>query len=63
VTLTLSNVNWQVGQELFIRWQDLNDVGYGATLAIDNFTLTAVPAPGAAALLGAAGLLGRRRRA
>ena len=63
VTITLSNVNWQVGQELFIRWQDLDDVGYGATLAIDNFTLTAVPAPGAAALICAAGLLGRRRRA
>lgn len=37
---------------------------YGAagTWRFDNVTFTAVPAPGAAALLAAAGLLGRRRR-
>jgi MYXO-CTERM domain-containing protein len=38
----------------------VNDAGYSA--AVDNFTVTSVPAPGAIALLGAAGLVGSRRR-
>ena len=38
----------------------INDTGYSAS--IDNLAVSFVPAPGAIALLGAAGLVGRRRR-
>jgi len=38
----------------------INDAGYSA--AVDNFTVSSVPAPGALALLGVAGFAGRRRR-
>jgi MYXO-CTERM domain-containing protein len=34
----------------------------GMTVSINNFTVTSVPAPGALALLGVAGLVGARRR-
>jgi hypothetical protein len=34
----------------------------GGSFAIDNVSLSVVPAPGAAAILGLAGLVGRRRR-
>lgn len=55
-----------VGDSLFVRWQDFNDVGNDADLAIDNFnvTATAVPEPAtmAALGLGVAALLRRRRK-
>ena len=38
----------------------INDAGY--SVAVDNLTVSSVPAPGALALLGAAGLAGSRRR-
>lgn len=38
----------------------MNDAGYSA--AIDNLTVSYVPAPGAAAVVGLAGLVGGRRR-
>jgi MYXO-CTERM domain-containing protein len=38
----------------------INDAGY--SVAVDNLTVSSVPAPGAMALLGAAGLVGTRRR-
>ena len=38
----------------------VNDAGY--SVAVDNFTVTSTPAPGAIALLGLAGLAGGRRR-
>lgn len=50
------------GATIFLRWTDANDVGNDAGLAIDNFTFTAVPAPGTAALMGLGGLLMARRR-
>lgn len=62
VSFTISGVSWGNGQMLFIRWQDSNEAGNDAGLAVDNFSLTAVPAPGAVALLGVAGLVGTRRR-
>jgi hypothetical protein len=46
---------------LSLSVQPLGQNQTGASFSIDSFTF--VPAPGAAALLGAAGLLGRRRRA
>lgn len=42
-----------------LEWNALS----GGFVAFDNFSLTVVPAPGAVALLGLAGLSGRRRRA
>lgn len=54
------------GQSLFLRWQDVNDGGSDADLAIDNFqvTATAVPEPATMAVLGlgVAALLRRRRK-
>ena len=62
--VTLTGLNWAVGETLFIRWQDPNEAGADAALAIDDLTIsgTAVPAPGAAALIGLAGLITSRRR-
>lgn len=60
---TLGGINWLDGTTLWIRWIDRNDAGNDHGMAIDNFSITAVPEP-AAALLGGIGLLGllRRRR-
>lgn len=62
VSFTLTGVSWADGTSLFVRWSDFNDAGNDAGLAIDNFSLTAVPTPGAIALLGLAGIVARRRR-
>lgn len=53
-----------VGQSVFVRWQDVNDVGNDAGLAIDNFTATAAPVPEPFTMaLAAAGLgVAARRR-
>ncbi|MBX3403865.1 MAG: hypothetical protein KF699_10695 [Phycisphaeraceae bacterium] len=60
---TISSLTWDVGDTLWIRWIENNDAGNDHGLAIDNFSFSAVPAPGAAALLGMGGLMiGRRRR-
>jgi PEP-CTERM motif len=66
-TFTFSGLNWTNGQQFFLRWQDLNEGGNDAGLAIDNmsinFTITAVPEPTAASLLALAiGLFGLVRR-
>lgn len=47
-------VNIPVGQSLYLRWQDANDVGNDAALAIDGFRLSAVavPEPATLALAG-----------
>jgi hypothetical protein len=51
---TVTNLAWQAGQTLWVRWVENNDLGLDAGLAIDNFsfsgTLTAVPEAGAFAL-------------
>lgn len=56
-----------VGQTLFLRWQDYNNGGSDAGLAIDNFSanFTAVPEPASMALLALGGLMlaARRRHA
>lgn len=60
VTVTITGINVAVGESIFLRWQDRDDPGNDAGLAIDNFTF--VPTPGAMAMLGLGGLLAARRR-
>lgn len=62
VTFTITGITWAAGETLFLRWQDSNETGNDAGLAVDNFSLTAVPTPGAMALLGLAGVVAGRRR-
>lgn len=53
-----------VGESIYLRWSDANDVGNDAGLAIDNFEVSAVPEPASltALGLGAAALLRRRNK-
>lgn len=62
-SFTFTGLNIAAGDSLYLRWQDINDGGNDAGLAIDDLVISAVPEP-ASALLGAIGLLGilRRRR-
>ncbi len=64
VVVTISNINVPVGETIFLRWQDGDQFGSDAALAVDNFNFRAtfVPTPGVAALLGLGGLLVARRR-
>lgn len=61
-TSTVSNLNWANGSILVIRFWDNNHIGNDHALAIDDVTFTAVPSPGAIALLLAAGMVSTRRR-
>jgi hypothetical protein len=40
---TISGLSWANGSTLWIKWDDANDVGSDATLAIDNFVFKANP--------------------
>lgn len=64
ITNTVTGINWGAGQDLWIRWVDLNDVGNDHGLALDDMTFSAVPEPATMAVLGlgAAALLRRRRK-
>ncbi|MES2460880.1 MAG: PEP-CTERM sorting domain-containing protein [Armatimonadota bacterium] len=69
---TITNLNWQAGQYVWLRWTDPNDAGNDHGLAIDSVTLSAAvtppvgaaPEPGSLALvaLGAVPLIGLLRR-
>lgn len=59
---TVSSLNWAVGETLWLRWIENNDFGNDHGLAIDNFGFSAIPTPGAAALVGVAAVAGLRRR-
>ena len=59
---TISNLTWNNGDTLWVRWVERNDFGNDHGLAIDNFGFSATPTPGAAALLGLGGLAMARRR-
>lgn len=59
----ITGLNWQDGEDLWIRFTGNDGSGTDAGLAIDDFSMTVVPEP-AIALLGGLGLFGllRRRR-
>ena len=57
----LSGFTWAAGSYLYLRWTDLDEAGSDATMGMDNFSIS-VPAPGAVALIGLAGLVASRRR-
>ena len=56
--------NWAqvVGVQLYINRASLGAAGSTVSFSISNFQYNVVPAPGALALLGAAGIVGSRRR-
>ena len=67
VSATISGLTWAPGDSLFIRWNDFNDAGNDAGVAIDNLSMIAtVPEPSCGALLGlavaAVALLRRKTR-
>jgi autotransporter-associated beta strand protein len=43
-TFTINGINWAPGQSLVLRWNDVNDAGTEAALAIDNFSFLAAAA-------------------
>lgn len=59
---TVTGLNWANNAILVIRFWDNNHSGNDHALAIDDVTFSAIPSPGAIALLGAAGLVSTRRR-
>ena len=67
LSATVTSLGWAVGDTLWIRWIERNDVGNDHGLAIDDLSLSvsAVPEPGALALmlagLAAVGFVARRR--
>jgi hypothetical protein len=56
---TIGALSWAPGQTLWLRWIERNDNGFDHGLAIDNFSFSAVPEPGAMVLGGMlSGLIG-----
>ena len=58
------SLTWNVGDTLWIRWSDINEAGNDHGLAIDNFSISAIPEPSSAivAIAGLGFLALRRRR-
>jgi hypothetical protein len=67
LSATLSSLNWQAGQSLWVRWRDPDNLGRDAIFGIDNLNvLEGAPVPEPASLLmfaaGSALLAMRKRR-
>lgn len=63
---TVSGLDWQDGQELWVRWFDANSSGVDQGLAVDDISFSAaVPEPASLLLvaMGSAAMLLPRRRA
>lgn len=53
VSATITGINWAPGDSLFIRWNDFNDAGNDAGVAIDNLSMVAtIPEPACGLVLG-----------
>jgi hypothetical protein len=52
VSATITGILWAPGDTLFIRWNDKDDTGSDAGIAIDNLNMTALPEPSCGLLLG-----------
>ncbi len=53
VSATITGLNWAPGDSLIIRWNDANDIGNDAGIAIDNLRMVAnIPEPASGLLLG-----------
>lgn len=61
ISATITGLNWQPGQTLAIAWTANDAQGQDDGVAIDDLTLSAVPSPGALALLALGGLTIARR--
>lgn len=62
LSATVSGLTWQPGETLWLRWSGANQPGRDHGFAVDDLSFSAVPAPGAAALLALAALRSRRRK-
>jgi uncharacterized protein len=65
ISFWVNGVNWLPGQQLKLRWSDVDDPGTEHGLGIDNFSFTAIPEPttfGLGSLVGLAALAIFRRR-
>ena len=63
ISATVGGLTWLPGQDLWVRWADLNDSGNDHGLGIDDVNFSATPEPASLGLLaiGALGLARRRR--
>lgn len=59
---TVEDLAWAHGDTLWVRWIERNEAGNDHGLAIDDVSFSAIPTPGAIALLGMGGLMISRRR-
>lgn len=59
---TVSNLTWNQGDTLWIRWIENNDTGNDHGLGIDNFSFSATPEPATMGLLAIGALVALRRR-
>ena len=63
-TLTVTGLNIPPGSSIFFRWQDANEAGNDAGLAIDDLSISAtlIPEPTTLGLIAAGSVLALRRR-
>ena len=64
ITFNVKDITWLPGQQIMLRWTDLNDTGNDHGLAVDNFNFVAVPEPSSMMVVSLVGLAiaGRFRR-
>jgi hypothetical protein len=55
--VTVTGLNWLPGDDLWIRWNDVNDAGNDHGLGIDDLTFSAIPEPSTFGLAGLAAIM------